>query len=147
MRINRNDVLKLKQNAVSLNEHVTNIAIVRRTNLPHIGSLIAARRYLWSHRPSICVCSQQHGPQDVQRHVHKPWYTLNMEAPRGRLRSSWTAQLKSDTGVPLGTSWKRAWDGRWAQRLSGATRFSERVCLLIYGSVNLYTAFFIYPQV
>jgi len=26
-------------------EHVTNIAVARRTNLPHIGALIAARRY------------------------------------------------------------------------------------------------------
>jgi len=41
----------------------------------------------------------------MSRRVPPTWKHL-----RGRSRSSWTAQLKSDTGVPVGTSCKQGSD-------------------------------------
>jgi len=82
-------------------EHVTNIAVVRRTNLPHIGALIAAH-------PPI--------PADVQSSIalricrDTSMSCPCMDAPRVRLRSSWIAQLKSDTCDPVASSWMRTSD-------------------------------------
>jgi len=91
-------------------EHVMNIVVSRRTNLPHIGSLIAARRYsLFGHvvrqfpdvpsnmAPKLCR------DMFMSRCIPPAW-----KRPRGRPHSSWTAQLKSNTGFQVGTSWKQA---------------------------------------
>jgi len=93
-------------------ERVTNIAVARRTNLPSIGSLIATRRYsLFGHvfRKSSDVPSnmalKMSRDMSMSRRIPPTW-----KHARGRPRSSWTAQLKSDTGVSVGTSWKRASD-------------------------------------
>jgi len=64
-------------------EHITNIAVAHRTNFPHIGALI----YLQEDTLSSVISSAKLRmfsatcPQDVQRHVHEPSFTLSMEAP------------------------------------------------------------------
>jgi len=93
-------------------ERVTNVFVAIQTNLPHIGDLIAARRYsLFSH--FVCL------PADVPCNMAlRLWRDTSMKRriptswkrPRGRTRSSWISQIRSDTGVSVATSWRRASD-------------------------------------
>jgi len=48
--------------------------------------------------------------------------------PKGQPRTSWTSQLKKDTGVPTATSWRRAVDrqqGGRTQRPLPATLYED----------------------
>jgi len=112
-------------------ERVTNIVVSRRTNFPHIGSLLASRKYfLFGHvvrqfldvprNMALKMCRDM----STSRRIPPTW-----KHPRGRPHSSWTAQLKSNTGVPVGSSWKRASDRDvWK---AGATALRNYVVLWV----------------
>lgn len=95
-------------------DKVRNTEISRRTNLPHIGDLLQKRRHsLFGHivrmHPStpghraLALCRDF----SMNRRIPVGW-----KRPRGRPRTSWISQLKTDTGVPIATSWSRAGDRR-----------------------------------
>jgi len=93
-------------------ERVANISIASQTNLPHIGALIAARRYtLFAHvvrLPTDVPCNMAFRlwrDTSMKRRIPTSW-----KRPRGRPRTSWFSQMRSDMGVPVATSWKRASD-------------------------------------
>jgi len=90
-------------------ERVTNVSVASRINLPHIGALIAARRYiLFGHvvrLPADVPCNitlRMWRETSMKRRIPTSW-----KRARGRPRSSW---IRSNTGVPVATSWKRASD-------------------------------------
>jgi len=93
-------------------EHVTNIPVARRTNLPHIGAFIPARRYslfgqVVGYAAEVASNMTPKMCRDISMNCRIP---ATWKRPRGRPHSSWIAQVKSDTGVPVANSWKRAND-------------------------------------
>ena len=102
-------------------DRVKNTEIQRRTNLPHIGSLIQRRRYsLFGHvvrmQPDAPAHSIMKLASDItiKRRLPNSW-----KRPRGRPRSTWLGQIRKDNGLPLQTSWSRA--SNRVVWLSGAT--------------------------
>jgi len=107
-------------------ERVTNISIASQTNLPHIGALIAARRYtLFGHvvrLPADIPCNMAlrlWRDTSMKRRIPTSWKRprrfqdvgiSKMSESSHRPRTSWISQIRSDTGVPVATSWKRASD-------------------------------------
>jgi len=109
-------------------EHVTNIVVSRRTNLPHFGSLIAARRYsLFGHvvrlsqdvpsNMALKICRDMSISRRIPQHVSAPEV---VRALRGLPNSSPTQVFQ---WVLPGSERVIVMCGR--QQLSGATRFSE----------------------
>ena len=91
---------------------IKNDGITRRTGLPHIGDLIQKRRHaLFSLRrlhgpisPSSC------SPQALQGYCMGRRVPLGWKRPRDRLHTTWSDQLKKDSGKPVSTLWTRAQD-------------------------------------
>ena len=91
---------------------ITNAEIIRRTGLPHIGNLIQKRRHaLFGHVVRMDPQAPAHVSlrlcRDIamSRRLPPGW-----KRPRGRPRTTWSDQLKKDSGKPVSTLWIRAQD-------------------------------------
>ena len=98
-------------------DRVRNVEIAGRTGLPHIGTTIQRQRHaLFGHvarlNPDAPACQALALLRDVNegRRLPQSW-----RRPRGRPRTTWTQQVRTDTGLPVSTAWKRATDRmRWS---------------------------------
>ena len=91
---------------------VKNADIARQTGLPHIGDLIQKRRHaLFGHVVRMDPQAPAHVSlklcRDIAmgRRVPAGW-----KRPRGRPRTTWSDQLRKDSGKPVSTLWTRAQD-------------------------------------
>jgi len=91
---------------------VTNADIARQTGLPHIGDIIQKRRHaLFGHVVRMDPQAPAHVSlklcRDIAmgRRVPPGW-----KRPRGRPRTTWSDQLRKDSGKPVSTLWTRAQD-------------------------------------
>jgi len=109
-------------------EHVTNIAVARPVNFPHIGALIAARRYTLFSVTSSANLQMFQATWPSRCAETCPWTVVYKQhgSDPGVVRAlcGLSRSSESDTGVSVATSWIRA-RGRRVQPRSGAERFSE----------------------
>ena len=99
-------------------DKVKNAEITRRTGLSHIGEIVQRRRHsLFGHIARMDPLTPAHMAlklcRDISmgRRVPAGW-----KRPRGRPRTTWSDQMRKDTGKPVSILWTRAQDRQlWAR--------------------------------
>ena len=101
---------------VKWSDRVRNTDISLRTGLAHIGTLIQRRRHaLFGHVARMNEFAPAHMAMRLARDMAAVRSVpAGWRRPPGRPRSTWTGQIRKDTGVSIATTWTRALDrSRW----------------------------------
>ena len=109
-------------------DKVKNAEITRRTDLSHIGEIVQRRRHsLFGHITRMDPLTPAHmalkSCRDISmgRRVPAGW-----KRPRGRPRTTWSDQMRKDTGKPVSTLWTRAQDRQlWARDATALKGYGE----------------------
>ena len=123
--INKYELSKLqafhmRNQRLILNVHwydkVRNSEVAKQTGLPHIGTIIQRRRHaLFGHVVRLDPNTPAHQALALERDIGMGRrIPTNWKRRRGRPANTWTQQLRTDTGLPVSTAWRRAMDReRW----------------------------------
>ena len=103
---------------------IKNVDITRRTGLPHIGDLIHKRRHaLFDHVARTDPQAPAHIALKLCRNIAMGRKVpLGWKRTRGRPRTTWSDQLKKDSGKPVSTLWTQAQDSSLCRRDATALR-------------------------
>ena len=102
--------------SIKWHDRIRNVEVAKRTGFQHIGTTIQLRRHaLFGHvvrlhpdTPASQALSLHRDVVEGHR-IPEGW-----RRPVGRPRTTWIQQVRTDTGLPTSTAWKRATDRlRW----------------------------------